>query len=476
MAAQSFGVIPVTASVREETPMGMVWAPTSFLGDLRRDRRGEQILEVMIEKASAQLRLLAESRGDEIAFSRFFQNRHFGDEELRESLRQSCLARCAERAHVLVVQDTSEINYQHHAERVRDLGPTGNGHDLGLFVHAVLALDAKDSTCLGLLDVLPWIRTPRRGDYRSLPVEEKESYRWLHGMHMAAAAGAGMVTAIQDREADMYEMYVRRPDPSCHVLVRAARDRGLTNGTRLLGAMGALPASFCSSVKVAARPDQPARIAHLTVRFGAVELKRPKRSKETAESCRLFAIDIAEVTSRRVPLKQRIHWRLLTTHEVKDAEMAMTVIDWYRQRWHIEQLFRVLKGQGLDIQASQSEDAHALTKLAVMATHAASRITQLVQARDGLTDVKAAEVFEADEIEVMAALLPRFEGKTQKQKNPHPTDNLAWCSWVVARLGGWKGYRHSEGPPGPLTMRRGYEAFCKIRDGYLLAQKNVCKP
>jgi Transposase DDE domain len=166
----------------------------------------------------------------------------------------------------------------------------------------------------------------------------------------------------------------------------------------------------------------------------------------------------------------------LTTHEVADAEMAARVIDWYRQRWHIEQLFRILKGQGLDIEASQSEDAHALTKLAVMATHAASRVTQLVQARDGETDAKAADLFEPAEIEVMQALLPNLEGKTAKQKNPHARDSLAWCAWVVARLGGWKGYRHSEGPPGPLTMRRGHEAFCKIRDGYLLAQTNVCKP
>jgi hypothetical protein len=279
--------------------MSMMVAPSSFLGDLRRDRRGEQILGAMIEKGSAQQRVLTTSRADEVAFSRFFQNRHFGDEELRERLRQRCIAHCAERDHVLVVQDTSEINYQHHAARVRELGPTGNGSDLGLFVHAVLALDAESYACLGLLDVLPWIRTPRRGDYRSLAIEEKESYRWLHGMHMASAAGAGMVTAIHDREADIFEMYVRRPDPSCHVLARACRNRTLTTGKCLYGTLGAMPASFCLRAEVAARPDQPARSARLEVRFGAVELKRPKRSRETAASCRLFAIDIAERRAAR---------------------------------------------------------------------------------------------------------------------------------------------------------------------------------
>jgi hypothetical protein len=88
-------------------------------------------------------------------------------------------------------------------------------------------------------------------------------------------------------------------------------------------------------------------------------------------------------------------------------------------------------------------------------------------------------VFAPEELAVLRALLPQCEGKTAKQQNPHPPDSLAWCAWIVARLGGWKGYRHSEGPPGPLTMRRGYERFCTLRDGYLLATtttQNVCKP
>lgn len=155
--------------------------------------------------------------------------------------------------------------------------------------------------------------------------------------------------------------------------------------------------------------------------------------------------------------------------------MAAQVIGWYAARWHVEHLFRVRNGQGLDVEASQSEDGHALLKLAVMATHAATRILHLVQARDGAEGLAAAEVFASDEIAVMTALLPDLEGKTAPQKNPHAPGTLAWCSWVVARLGGWNGYRHSEGPPGPLTMRRGYERCCTLHQGYQLA-KNLCKP
>jgi DDE family transposase len=448
------------------------------LHDVRCDRRGSEMLTRMSERASAQLRVLAHSRAEEVAFTRFLANRHFGAAELRASLTAATAAVCAGRAHVLVWKDTTEINFQHHAGRVRGLGPVGNGRDAGLFVHALLALDAADRSCLGLLDAQPWIRTPRRDDYRKRPIEQKESYRWLAGTALAGALAAQLITVIADRESDCFALFARRPHERLHLLIRASRDRCVTGGPCLFTALAALPESFCTTVAVPARPGMAARTAQLVVRFGALELQRPRGSREPVESVPVWGVEVVEIGAT-VADKQRIRWRLLTTHEVRDAAMAAQVIAWYGQRWQIEQLFRTVKGQGLDLEASQSEDAHALQKLAVMATHAATRILQLVQARDGAAALVAGEVFAPEELTVLRALLPGCEGQTARQQNPHPPDSLAWCAWIVARLGGWKGYRHSEGPPGPLTMRRGYERFCAIRDGYILAttaHQNVCKP
>ena len=66
-----------------------------------------------------------------------------------------------------------------------------------------------------------------------------------------------------------------------------------------------------------------------------------------------------------------------------------------------------------------------------------------------------------------------MEGKTEKQKNPHPPQTLSWASWVIARLGGWKGYA-SESPPGPITMLRGLTKFEAQFQGWLLAHQDVC--
>ena len=43
--------------------------------------------------------------------------------------------------------------------------------------------------------------------------------------------------------------------------------------------------------------------------------------------------------------------------------MAWRVVGWYRQRWHVEQFFRTLKQQGLQLEDSQLENAGRLIKL-----------------------------------------------------------------------------------------------------------------
>ena len=208
----------------------------------------------------------------------------------------------------------------------------------------------------------------------------------------------------------------------------------------------------------------------MELRFGPVELMRPRwlrrapRLQEAAaDSVALHLVDVREIGAPAGT--EPLHWRLLTTHAVDTPQAALEIVQWYRRRWNIEQLFWTLKRQGLDIEASQVESAAALVKLAFLATVAATRIMQLVRARDGTRPAPAAEVFSAAEIEALSLHRPSLEGKTAKQKNPHPAGSLAWASWIIARLGGWKGYA-SESPPGPITMRHGLtrlQALCQAR-------------
>lgn len=446
-----------------------------YFGDARRQRSGELLAQRVAERQAVCVRKLANDRSEQVRFRRFLSNEAVRVEEM-VAHRAMFVAMAAKGRHVLAIQDTSEINYQAQSGRKQGLGKVGNGTDVGLFVHPVLALDAETEECLGLVDAQVWRRTKRKAEnYKHLPIEEKESYRWVKGANQAKAvlAEAAMVTVIDDREGDIYEKWARLPDERSHLLTRASRDRSLTDGSRLFAALSQMPEAHRFALDLPARPGKRgARTAHMAVRFGRIRICRPGNcsDRDAPPEIELFAIEVRELDP---PPGDAICWRLLTTHGVGSVEQALTVISWYRLRWHIEQLFRTLKRQGLRIEQSVIEDGEVLEKLAVIALIAATITMQLVLTRSGGGQhPPASRVFDPGQIEVLRALQKKLQGRTIKQQNPHPPDSLAWAGWTIARLGGWTGYG-SDKSTGPITMRDGLERFDGIVDGYNLA-KNVC--
>ncbi|PDT41628.1 transposase, partial [Sinorhizobium fredii] len=159
-----------------------------------------------------------------------------------------------------------------------------------------------------------------------------------------------------------------------------------------------------------------------------------------------------------------VHWRLLTTHAVSEPAAAFLVVDLYRRRWAIEQLFRTLKSQGFDIEDLGIEAAAPRNRLVTAALIAAVCIQQLVHARDGgpgpLRPVR--DAFAPEDQALLEACCASLEGKTERQKNPHPKGSLAYAAWVCARLGGWTGYY---GKPGPIVMLEGWLEFQAMKRG-----------
>ena len=106
-------------------------------------------------------------------------------------------------------------------------------------------------------------------------------------------------------------------------------------------------------------------------------------------------------------------------------------------------------------------------KLVIAVMIAALRTRQLVHARSGTTGQKLTDAIAAASEPFVEALTLKLEGKTQKQKNPHPKGSLARLAWVVGRLGGWDGYHgHGYKPAGPKTMAAGLVRFDAIREGW----------
>jgi hypothetical protein len=437
-------------------------------------KKGALLLQRAVERVTMNLRAAADGRAEWVGFSRWLNNPNVTANEIALHSGEVLSDRVAG-LHVLAIQDTTELNYAKHAGRVRGLGPSGNGRDPGLFVHPVLAIDAGSGALLGLAGMQIWTRQgPASPDYRCQPIEEKESYRWIKGAASAksALAAAAMVTVIGDRESDIYEEFDRIPDARTHLITRACRDRALVGGGRLFDVAETWPVRHRFTLEVRAQPGRPARTADVAVRFGEVTIKRPGNCSDPAAPPQLV-LRLVEVRELDPAVEEPIHWRLLTTHEVTTVAQALQIVAWYRGRWHIEQLFRTSKSQGLDIESSQVEAAEALFKLAAIAMIAATKIMQLVLARDGTVDRPATDVVAADQLPMLNALNASLEGKTVRQKNPHATHSIAWLAWIIARLGGWTGYA-SERPPGPITMRRGWYRFEQMAQGWNL--RNVCTP
>ncbi len=130
-------------------------------------------------------------------------------------------------------------------------------------------------------------------------------------------------------------------------------------------------------------------------------------------------------------------------------------------------MFRTIKKKGFDIENVSMESVASFRNLCAMTLVAGVSCLQLVQDRDGIAKRPLEDVFEPEDQPTLEVVSASLEGKTKKQKSPHPKGLLAFAAWVCARLGGWTGYY---GKPGPIVMLRGLYQFRAIQLGYTMAK------
>lgn len=413
----------------------------------------------MVARASSCVRRAAHGHRSQIVrYGRFLANQKVTLEALLAGWGEQTGLAAAGR-HVLAIQDTSEINFTTTPERRRGLGEIGKGVGRGVLLHAMLALDAKTDGCLGLVAGEVWTRRGRvTVAHAKRPLEEKESRRWIGTAERAKQVlhAAAMVTVIDDREGDIYDKWAGVAERNFHLLTRSMHNRTLADGKSLYEAAAGFAIADTATITLNARANRPQRQAKLALRFGRVKLTRPRTAAPGLP--KTVDLTLIEVVECAPPAGAKpLHWYLLTTHEASDAASAWQIVNWYKKRWTIEQLFRILKTQGLQLEDSRLETADRLLKLTAIAAKAAVITLQLVQARDGQGSEPVSLAFNQDQIQVLAALATKYQGRTKLQSNPHTANSLAWAAWIIARLGGWDGYPRTK--PGPITMRHGLQYF-----------------
>ena len=440
--------------------------------NLKIARRVKSLVERIIEKESVVIHQISESEAEQRSYYRLLHNPRLETSQIIAYLQADCQRQLKAGAHYLVFQDTTQPNLERNRGNITDfqqLGVIGDQQSLGFFLHPALVVAAASGRCIGYSAVQTWSREAQALDkkqrqYKKQPLEEKESYRWLEVAQQSKQVlqQAGQLTVICDREGDIGELFKRVPDEKTHLLVRSRADRKLAGSPgKLSGALAALPEGGRYRLQLAAeeRTGRVARSATLSVRWAPVALLLPGQAKT------LFVVEAREVD---VPAGQKpLYWRLLTTHAVPDYEQARQILHWYEQRWNIEQVFRLLKQKGLNVEMLDLETGKGVVQLTLLALLAVSKIMLLHLASKQTASLPIAQTFSPQELACMQAVNQKYTGRTLQQQNPYPKDSLQWCYWVLARVGGWKPH---EKQAGVISLYRGWHHFQKIYHGWLLAK------
>jgi len=253
-------------------------------GDRRRAAAAARLYGSMVEQHSVVVRKLGVDRGGELSLHRVLSSARMTPEAT-----VACLARPTAAAvrgrRIVAVQDTTEVNFA--GRQSRGLGRAGRqGRTPGFFIHATVAVDAETDAVLGLVDAAIWTRDGAAATGRRQRVlAGKESQRWLAAAETAASRlhAAAALIVVGDRESDIYALFSRRP-ATTELLVRAAQNRRLADGTQLFAAAATWPVLGEQRVKLApSRPGARGREAVVGLRAGTVLLRRPRHARREGD-------------------------------------------------------------------------------------------------------------------------------------------------------------------------------------------------
>ena len=201
------------------------------------------MVQLLTCSANTSIRRISPSRSVQKALYRFLNNKKVEEDVLIDELCSRSSSLCQGRD-VLCIQDTTEMNFFSRAQRVKENSGLGrlDGHkpSLGFKMHSTLMLDALSGDMLGFSDIKLWHRPidmpdRRQRKYQSLPIEEKESYKWIEAATKSKGRlnSAQSITFIEDREGDIYEQLSTIADNNVHYIIRSKANRNTTDSIKI---------------------------------------------------------------------------------------------------------------------------------------------------------------------------------------------------------------------------------------------------
>jgi len=409
------------------------WARQEFRRcELGHARRTEQLIKVAANKgrcpSGSYTRACGGNRHDYKGYSRLINNESedVSGSTLLGGHRQQTIGRMADEKTVLMIQDTMDLNFstRSHCKGLGSIGRNQTGTvSQGLKMHSRLALNTQGLP-LGVLGTQIYAAESKpKGSVgrNSLPIEDKDSYRWLECCEDAHDIGRQLqhvhIVCIGDRESDIFELFDRhrrRGGPE-DILVRAQHNRCLQDPEQKLFeymAQGEADGSASISVprqrgkkskyRSPARSSFPARTAEVQVRYREITVCAPQTSRlKDRKPIVLSAIYLFE--RNPPPGATQIKWMLLTTMQVHSLKQAMKCVRWYCMRWRIEEWHRVLKS-GCGVLEHQNQSAETLARTISIDAVVAWRIMLLTLLGREVPDLPCELLFNSWECRVIELL------------------------------------------------------------------------
>jgi hypothetical protein len=424
----------------------MSWGADEFSGSGVRDRRQAQSLSRLADCLLAQPTLsFSSAAGSALRRAAW---RIFSQAEVAVGAGhyQRTGQRCAGLARVLVSQDTTDLSYPTHpaTHGLGDLGGRRERAIPGLCVHSALAL-SETGLPLGLVGQKVW--APVVGAHPApssqYPLQEKESYCWLEGLHWVEEllSQAQQVVLISDRDSDFYE-YLSAPRPAnTDLLLRVhhLHRRVSWQGQRCALAAVAPPVAAQVRLALPSGPGRPARIAQLAVSW--TPLLCPPPAAKQGEPVALWLVRAQELAPPADT--PALSWHLFTTLPVTELAHALRLLDYYRKRWVIERWHLVLK-QGLRVERLQFDTFQRLANAIRVLSVVAWQLLCLKHLAAHEPELPIAQVFDSLQCQVLSQQLgtphftlsqalvaiAAFVGFTPSRKQPLPGEKVTWLAWA----------------------------------------------
>jgi hypothetical protein len=368
---------------------------------------------------------------------------------------------------VLVAHDTTELIFGGHSRTGLGLA---TGKQYGFRAHVALAILPGEERyplgCCGLVRVRRTEHTHSTNkSSRALSQDPaRESLRWSELLEQVSErARGGTCIHLMDREGDSYDLLALMLRRNDRFIVRSCYDRALAAGGFLSESFPNLKPRGFRDIEISERladgkreakhPPRRRRVARVAVAGCVVELRRPQYSQASETELKVNVVRVWEPSTPKG--QPAVEWTLFTTEPVSTRAQLFAVVDHYRSRWVIEEFFKALKS-GCSIEKRQLESFHALSIALSMFIPIAWRLLLARSVSRAAPTSPAATVAS----EVQLKLL------RHKLKAPGPLLTAEQATYAIAKLGG---HLKRNGPPGWLTLGRGFEALILMEAGWRAA-------